>query len=272
MHSPFGSDPTLHGLEDNFWSLWSRFGRGPRCALHETPHATWFDTPIPTLPYNAVIRFRAEADADRHIDEILHHYRRRNVPCAWIVHPSARPLDLAERLKARGLEEVEVCPGMMRELGADLPAPAAPPPGYAIEEVNDAHERHEFLNLVAWRWHVPQSARRALTEIVKAFAIGEPGSPVRAWLALNDGEPVAKLLINVDGDVCGIYGVATRPEARGHGLAHILALTALNAARGAGARRAILHSTPKAHHIYESIGFRDRLPFAIFAPPGALHV
>ncbi len=272
MHSPLAIPDDLHALEGNFWSLWSRFGRGRGCTLHETPHAVFFDTPIPTLPYNTVIRFRAEADADKHIAEILHHYRRRNVPCAWIVHPSARPLDLAKRLKAHGLAEVEICPGMTRDLGPDLPAPAAPPPGYVIEEVDEARERHEFLNLVAWRWNVPESSRAALEEIAQAFRIGEPGSPIRAWLALKDGAPVAKLLINLDHGICGVYGVATRPEARGHGLAHILALTALHAARDAGARRAILHSTPMAHPIYQSIGFRDRLPFAIFAPPGALHV
>jgi GNAT superfamily N-acetyltransferase len=259
-------------LEENFWSLWSRFGRAPGCILHETDDATWFDTPIPTLPYNTVIRFHAEHDADRRIDEILSHYKSRAVPCAWIVHPSAAPLDLAERLKARGLEEVEICPGMTRELGPDLSAPAAPPPGYEIEEVGDAHERMEFLNLVAWRWHVPEAARENLRAIADSFHIGEPGSPIRAWLALKNGEPMAKLLINIDKAVCGVYGVATKPEARGHGLAHILALTALHAARRAGAKRAILHSTPMAHQIYESIGFRDRLPFAIYAPPGALHL
>lgn len=56
------------GLEENLWSLWSRFGRGDGCSLHEEHGAAWFDTPIPTLPYNAVIRFTSEHDVDRRID------------------------------------------------------------------------------------------------------------------------------------------------------------------------------------------------------------
>jgi hypothetical protein len=63
----------VQGLERNLWEMWSRFGRGDGCALHEEADAIWIDTPIPTLPYNAVLRFAAEDDVDRRIDALFDH-------------------------------------------------------------------------------------------------------------------------------------------------------------------------------------------------------
>ena len=40
----------LDALERNLWRMWSRFGRGDGCGLHEHDDALYFDTPIPTLP------------------------------------------------------------------------------------------------------------------------------------------------------------------------------------------------------------------------------
>ena len=87
----------VRGLERNLWEMWCRFGRGDGCALHEEADAIWFDTPIPTLPYNAVLRFAAEGDVDRRIDALFDHYRKRGVPFMWVLHPTAQPADLDER-------------------------------------------------------------------------------------------------------------------------------------------------------------------------------
>jgi len=267
-HDP---DQVLRALEQNLWEMWSRFGRGEQCALHETDDATWFDTPIPTLPYNAVVRFSPAADTDRRIDALFDHYRRRGMPFVWIVHPSARPLSLADRLLERGLEEAEACPGMSRELDI-LPPREGPPLGITIAEVTDARNTDSVLELVAWRWSVPDEARRQLTGVTRAFGIGQPEGAVRVWLAQRDGAPVAKIIVQRSGSVAGIYGVATKPEARGQGRARTLTIHALHEARAAGCTRAVLHSTPVALGLYEKLGFRTHGIFRIFAPPGALHL
>ena len=72
--------------------------------------------------------------------------------------------------------------------------------------------------------------------------------------------------------VAGIYGVATKPEARGLGLARILTLQALREARLGGYDRGVLHSTPMARSLYEKIGFRTYSRFRIFAPPQTFHL
>jgi hypothetical protein len=51
-----------------------------------------------------------------------------------------------------------------------------------------------------------------------------------------------------------------------------MTIEALHAARAAGYRLAVLHSTPMARSLYERIGFRARATFRVFAPPRALHL
>src|SRR4029434_2143012 len=129
----------IRALEENFWALWSRFGRGDGCHLHDESDALWYETPIPTLPYNAVIRFSATRGVDRSMDRIFERFRARNVPFIWIVHPSTKPPDLESRLRSRGFEEAEMVDGMWVDL-AQLPAPAEGAAGIEIRQVTSASD------------------------------------------------------------------------------------------------------------------------------------
>ena len=73
-----------------------------------------------------MLRFAASKDVDRRIDSLFEYYRRRDVPFVWMVHPTARPLNLDNRLRARGLQEVETCQGMSMRRD-QLPDPEEPP-------------------------------------------------------------------------------------------------------------------------------------------------
>ena len=94
---------------------------GSGCKLHDELGALWFETPIPTLPYNSVLRFSADVDEEVLIDRIFATYRKRGVQFAWVVHPSAVPTNLVDLLNARGLQEAEVVHGMWLDLN-HLPA------------------------------------------------------------------------------------------------------------------------------------------------------
>ena len=268
-----GDTTYRRALEENLWDLWSHFGLARDCALHDDGDALWFETPLSVLPYNAVLRFQVEEDADARIDALCDHFRRREVPFLWFVHPSARPLDLAERLCARGVQEVDACPGMVAEL-ADLPGladpadPAETPPtpeGFEIHEVESASDARDVLELVAWRWSLPDEAVPYLDRINQEFRLGTPEARVRVWVAWQAGVPVAKAVLNLAAGVAGLYGVATRPEARGRGLARALTLRAFRYARDQGFELGVLHSSPMAFPLYQRIGFREVTTFRLFA-------
>src|SRR5688500_18809319 len=108
----------IRGLEENLWSFWERFGRAPGCALHKTEFATWYETPIPIIPYNTIIRFVSDSDTKERVDKIMAQFQERAVTPAWILHPTARPADLHQLLVDRGLAEVEVAQGMAMPLSS----------------------------------------------------------------------------------------------------------------------------------------------------------
>ncbi len=260
----------IAALENNLWSLWANFGRGPGCVLVDEPDLLRFETPIAQAPYNAVMRFRGGPAADASIDGLLGHYAERKVPLMWVVHPSSGPADLVDRLCARGLVEDEGVTGMVGDLN-DLPPEPAAPPGVEIVEAG-ASEDDAVVELVAWRYQLPAEAAELLRRTYQVLGVGQPGAGTRIWVALREGRPISKAVLHVGGDAAGLHGVATKPEARGLGLARLLTLRAFGAAHAAGLRRGVLHATPMAVGLYASIGFREVAPFRLCATPGSLHL
>lgn len=257
-------------LEANLWSMWSQLGRASGCALHDRDGALWIQTPMPVLPYNMVLRSRGAEDDERAIDAIFAQYEAQGVPFLWFVHPSARPADLPARLQKRGFDEDESLTGMVADLD-DLPPLPEPPPGIELVEVTPERAFSPFIEFVANRWQVPDSARSKLRGIGESLGFGAPGSPNRAWLVVKDGVPLAKTVTHDSQDAVGLYGMVTQPEMRGRGLGRLVCLKVLTEARNRGHRLAVLHSTRMAVPLYESVGFHAEAPFRVFTKPGSFH-
>lgn len=260
----YSREEAIHQIELNLWETWSNFGRGPGCSLHEEKDVLWFETPIPILPYNTVLRFQVAQDVDERIDALVHCYAERNVGQLWIVHPSSRPVDLPERLAQRGLQEIEIVPGMARNL-ENLPEPPPSPPGLEIREAIEEQDLIEVYNLAAWRWRVPDEYRPQLGKIIENFNPGEPGSNTRFWLAWKDGQPISKVGLYNGSGSAGIYAVATKTEARGLGIASILMNVAMRAAKEMGHKLCVLDSSPPAEKLYQRLGFTTYAEFRLFS-------
>ena len=257
-------------LEENLWDMWSAFGRGDGCRLVDRPELLLFETPIPHIPYNSVMRFRAQDAVDETIDEILASFAARNVPLMWVVHPTSLPRDIDARLEARGLVEAEVCPGMVAPL-EDVPPPGPFPGGIEVDQLGPA-ARDEFLDLVAWRYALPAVAAAPILSIMEARGFGLPGCPTMSWVARVDGRIVSKVVLHLAAGAAGLYGVATRAEARGLGLARNLTALAFDHARTLGCPVGVLHSTPMAVSLYRSLGFRHVADFRLYSTPNTLHL
>lgn len=258
-------------LEHNLWDMWSAFGRGEGCTLIDTPELMRFETPLPYVPYNSVMRCRLTGDVDAVIDETLQAYQRREVPLMWVVHPTAQPSNLTDRLASRGLVEAEVCPGMVAAM-SDIARPGRAPDEVVVEQLG-VGTRGEFFELVAWRYSLPaEDSARTLLSIMAERGFGEPGCPTEAWVARINGTVVSKVILHTTGSVAGIYGVATRTEARGLGLAKHLTEVAVDRAREYGVHLLVLHSTPPAQSLYEGVGFRSVADFRLWSTPDTLHL
>jgi GNAT superfamily N-acetyltransferase len=91
------------------------------------------------------------------------------------------------------------------------------------------------------------------------FARGLGSSPggLRLYRARLDGEAASVIgVTHLDGD-CGVWWVATLPEARGHALAGRLMHVALSLARDRGCDISTLEATRLGAPVYARLGYRD---------------
>lgn len=254
----------LKELEENLWETWSIWGQGPGCSLYKSEKVIWFETPLPIIPYNGVLKFQLTDHPDQEISKIINHFNQRNAQFFWILHPSAEPADLKQQLLQNGLHDVEPIFGMARTL-ENLEEVLKPPEDIIIKKVDLSKDASAFYQFATWRWNVPDQYQKSYESIAKTFRFGESGSASHMWQAWREGQPIAKAGMHITHGSAGIYAVVTKPEARRLGLAKALTLTALHEAYSLGSRIAVLHSTPMAERLYQSIGFETISEFRLFA-------
>ena len=111
------------------------------------------------------------------------------------------------------------------------------------------------------------SLRAGLSEVIGAI------QPEAGLFALEDGnEPLATLICVHDGDLAGLFEVATEKSARNKGHGRNLILSALKWARLRGAREAWLQveaGNVAALSLYRSLGFAEVYRYHYRRPPGA---
>jgi len=111
------------------------------------------------------------------------------------------------------------------------------------------------------------SLRPGLSEIIGSI------QPEAGLFALEDGtEPLATLICVHDGDLAGLFEVATDKSARNKGHGRNLILSALKWARLRGAREAWLQveaDNVPALALYRSLGFDEVYRYHYRRPPGA---
>jgi GNAT superfamily N-acetyltransferase len=219
-------------------------------------------------PYNSVFRFQAsEETAETALDEVFALYSGRDVTMAFVVHPSAQPGDLRERLVRRGLELAEAMPAMALDLTTFNPDQLPVPAGIAIGR-EAASDDSDWMEMVSERYGLDPSAGTYLESV---FASGVNDGR-RIYVARRDGVALSKVVAFPTDDVVGIYGVSTREAGRGLGLASLLMSAALRDARDEGCALATLQSTPMAHDLYRRLGFKDVGMFELWAAPDAVHL
>jgi hypothetical protein len=201
--------------------------------------------------WNAVTRTALpDEEADAAIRETIAWYGGRTI--RWWTGPADRPLDLEDRLAARGFEGVRA-PGMICDLSG--PWDADDPGGLEIGRAASPDDVSDFLAVlssvypgdVGWQdgWHA------AFTAI--GFA---DDAPVRVYVGREEGRPVSSSFLVLGAGVAGVYGVHTNPAERGRGLGAALTRAPMREAREAGYEVAILQAAAKAAPLYARIGFR----------------
>jgi N-acetylglutamate synthase len=188
----------------------------------------------------------AEAGAlglDERIGLAERFYAARGWPARFQLSPAARPAGLDDALAARGYAveartEVHVAP-----LGDVLARTGADAGGPAVLETPDP----EWL--AAWPGGSPLAAE----------LLGRIGPPAAYALLRRDGEPVAVGRAVAERGWLGVFGMATRPEARRTGAATAILGALARWGSAVGADRAYLQVEADNHAalaLYAGAGFR----------------
>jgi GNAT superfamily N-acetyltransferase len=172
---------------------------------------------------------------------------------SWWAEPGTQPTDLGKYLMAHGLTYTDGGPGMAADLLAlneDLPTPS----GLTIEHVEDTETLKKWAYASIIGLEHPETN---VTIWFNVFAGLGFQLPLRNFVAILNGEPVATSELFLAAGVAGIYVVATVPDARRRGIGAVLTLAALLEARAMGYRIGILHSSPMGLAVYRKLGFRE---------------
>lgn len=233
--------------------------------MRQAPSLTWIDSGLDTDTFNIALGARLEGEeVEAAAGEVVGHFASVGRPFSWWVSPGDAPDDLAERLTAAGLvpEERELamaCPIERLRGPADLP-------GLSISRAKSVEELAAFARINAENWtpaetlierYYARSAGRLLAE----------GSPLRFYLARQDGGEVAAIEIASSRGALGVYNLSTRLEHRNRGIGSALLSTALREeARETGDSIAVLQAAPAASALYRRLGFEEFGRIAEFKP------
>jgi GNAT superfamily N-acetyltransferase len=171
----------------------------------------------------------------------------------WIGEEFADPHSAA--LAAKGFErERWAMPSMM------IPPTVEPPAardGITIRAVDDEAALDEHVAML-----VDDGLPMAVA--IPMYSASFANDPdVQAFTAYLEGRPVGSSLAIRTGDVCGVYSVGTRPEARRRGVGTAATWAAVSAGVGWGCSLVVLQSSEMGYPVYLGMGFEVLKRYAV---------
>lgn len=257
------SPAVLDGIEGNIRALFIAFGCLPAAEVEDSPEMLRFlsGIPFPLFIFNGITGAHLASDVtDAMIATALAPFRERHLPMLWWIGPATAPADLGARLEAHGLTRVGEMPGM----AIDLRTFDNQPPmisGLTIMSVRDVATLRRYIDVLVAGYPLPAIAGEGFTDLCARLGLHDT-LPIRHYLALLDGEPVATSMLALASGVAGVWNVATLPARRRRGIGTAITGAALLDARAAGYDVGVLLSSKQGFGAYERMGFRQHCTVA----------
>jgi len=206
--------------------------------------------PIPI--FNGVLETTInQNDPDTLIRDILESLESRKDGFCWKVWSSTFPKNLGEILVSQGLKVSSESPGM----AADLACHEFPPQSLeklTVKQVSTEKGLEDWVITLFEGFQLSYELRPIYNKILMDAGFK---NPVKSYLGLYDGQPVATASCFYSDGVVGIYWVSTIPAFRGKGIGRNMMNVILKDASNCGYRVAILQSSNKGFGMYKKLGF-----------------
>jgi hypothetical protein len=239
--------------EDNLYASTPFLYNLPGAEVYKGNDISWCITDIPVRACNVIFKAKLELEnVDGVIKSIIEKARAKNVPLRWYIGKNTEPANLGEYLVSHGFTTDGPAPMMAVELKTPK-EDSRILSGLDIIEVKDINNMRIWCNVCSRGFGgTPQSATMMLRWLSLVL---ELGLPMRYFLALYNGVPVATSQLLIAQGVAGIDRVATVPEARNRGIGYAITLYPLLIARDMGYRAGTIQASEMGVRVYQRMGF-----------------
>jgi len=226
----------------------------PGAEVYKGDDVSWCITSIPARPCNVVFNARIKPEnVDSVIKSITEKARTKKVPLRWYTGKDTEPANLGEHLISHGFTKDGPVPMMaidMQTLKEDIHTLS----GLDVIEVKDIDNLKIWNNVASRGFGGTPQGERAMFRWFSV--VMESGLPLRFYLAIHNGVPVATSQMILAEGVAGIDRVATIPEARNKGIGYAVSLHPLLEAREKGYQAGTIQATEMGERVYSRMGFR----------------
>jgi hypothetical protein len=245
----------IKAIEENMYALTPLSHNWPDAEIHTGEDVTWCITDIAFPTCNPIIHVRLKPEAvDGLLDTIIVKARKRKINLHCWVTEDTKPANLAEYLTAHNFTTMGEAVGMAIDL-SDMNEADRAPAGFRIIEVKDDANLSTWCRVAGAGFGMPE---QALPSVVQWLSMDfKMNQPLRLYLGLLDGKPVATSMYYLGSGVVGLYFMATLSEARNKGIGFAITQKPLLDAREIGYRSGILQASPLGLPVYLRLGFRE---------------
>jgi hypothetical protein len=165
---------------------------------------------VPITFFSGIATTRFDGDVEAQVARTIELFRAERCAFRWWLTPSTRPQELASILAAQGMRHAYDAPGMIADLttvSLDVPLPE----DVTIRRARNVAELTPWTDVFMPVFSRPPAEREVWRDAYERFGFDE-GAAWTHFVAFLGDEPVATTTLLVDGEVAGVYHVATLPR------------------------------------------------------------
>ncbi|NBD25260.1 GNAT family N-acetyltransferase [Paenibacillus glycinis] len=253
-------------IRDNMILAYERLGAlSGKSTFVQTDRVQRFESDIPFGLFNGVFTYTysGEADPAEEIKSLADLYRERGRKLAWVTY-SHEPDDVIDKaLAANDFKQVDSISGMALSL-ENWSSEEAGIPGLEVRAIREPREIAQYRKVILAGFGIPEQMADLFSQV---FVDGPNADTavIQHYLAYLDGNPVTTITTFTQGDVTGIYNIATLEAYRGRGLARATLDHVVRDVQAKGAEWAVIHATAMGASVYPKVGFKEEMTFNIYA-------
>jgi hypothetical protein len=244
-----------NAVEENLYAFSPFSHSWKHTEIYSGPELCWCVTNVSFPMCNVAFHTNLKPEhVDSTIESFIAKGKKRKVGLHWFIGRNTQPSNLGEKLKTHGFTTHGEGAGMaidLLEMNENVPFPK----GLEIIEVKDNQTLKTWCHITCVGFGIPEPAEPSLLEWFKTDI--KYKQPLKFYLGLFKGKPVATSMYFLGEGVVGIYFVATLPESRNNGIGFAITQKPLLEGREMGYRVGILQASKMGEPVYKKMGFME---------------